>query len=86
MRLSSIQKGDYFRPGVYSVIEDVVGVDGNGGRPFREALDARYRASPRFQRMLVQLSFFWSLPALLLAGGLSGIIFAVTRTVGFGIG
>ena len=47
------------RPGIYTTIEDVIAVDTGTGRLYREALDARYEASPLFRRMLRQLDLFW---------------------------
>ncbi|KAK5987720.1 hypothetical protein PT974_11852 [Cladobotryum mycophilum] len=70
-RISSTAKGEKVLPGVYYFIEDVVAVNAGAGRPYREALAARYKASPRFQRMLYIQSLFWSIPALILAGALT---------------
>jgi hypothetical protein len=44
-RISSIPKGAQLRPGIYPMIEDIVGVDGAGGTEYREALNRRYEAS-----------------------------------------
>lgn len=85
-RNSSLAKGQLSRPGVYTIIEDVVAVEGGGGRTFREELDKRYQASPEFKSMLMKLSFFWSVPALLIAGGTTAVIWTVPATVGFGVG
>lgn len=56
---------------MYYLVEDVAAVNAGAGRPYREALAARYKASPRFQRMLYVQSIFWSVPAVLLAAGLT---------------
>lgn len=66
-RLSSTPKGGKVHPGVYYFIEDIIAVNANAGRPFREALAARYEASPRFRRMIKNLSLFWSIPSLFVA-------------------
>jgi hypothetical protein len=68
------------------LIEDVVDVDGNGGRPYRTNLDLRYRASPKFRQMLVKLSLFWSCSALLASAAVTVVIFEVPDVVAFGIG
>ena len=86
IRISSLAAGSLARPGVYTVIEDVVAVDGQGGKAYRTALDERYRASPLFQRMLLHISFFWSFGALLMAGLLTVVIYTVPVEVAFGIG
>lgn len=66
-RLSSTAKGEPVKPAVYYFIEDTVAVNANAGRPYREALAARYDASPRFRMMLYNQSVFWSVPAFILA-------------------
>jgi hypothetical protein len=62
-RISSIPKGAQLRPGIYSIIEDVVAVDGSGGTDFREALNRRYEASHVFRAMLRRLGEFWAFGA-----------------------
>ncbi|KAK4059259.1 hypothetical protein Trihar35433_11012 [Trichoderma harzianum] len=86
-RLSSTGKGEKVLPGVYYFIEDVVAVNAGAGRPYREALAARYTASPRFRRMLFVQSLFWSIPALILAAGLTvvALIHPIPATVAYGI-
>jgi len=66
-RISSTEKGQEVKPGVYYIIEDIISVNANAGRPYREALAARYTVSPRFRRMIRTQSIFWSVPALVLA-------------------
>jgi len=46
-RVSSLPPGTKTRPAIYTIIEDIVAVDGGGGRPFREALNMRYEWSSR---------------------------------------
>ncbi|PHH75195.1 hypothetical protein CDD80_2577 [Ophiocordyceps camponoti-rufipedis] len=78
-RISSTGRGEAVLPGAYYFVEDLVAVNAAAGRPYREALAARYRASPRFRRMLYAQSLFWSVPALVLAGALTAV--AVTPSV-----
>ncbi|KAI5459291.1 hypothetical protein BGZ63DRAFT_415912 [Mariannaea sp. PMI_226] len=86
-RISSTAKGEKVLPGVYYFIEDVVAVNAGAGRPYREALAARYKASSRFRRMLYIQSIFWSIPAIVLAIGLTviAVINPVPATVAYGI-
>jgi hypothetical protein len=86
-RISSTPKGGEVYPGVYYFIEDVVAVNANAGRPFREALAARYEASARFRRMIWVQSLFWSIPPIVLAIPLTVIacIHSVPATVAYGI-
>ncbi|KZF21412.1 hypothetical protein L228DRAFT_269791 [Xylona heveae TC161] len=85
-RISSVPRGQRIPPPVYTLIEDVVGTDGAGGHPYREALRLRFDASPIFRRMLVNLGFFWSIPSLIIAAALTAIIWTVPRPVGYGLG
>ncbi|KAK2685029.1 hypothetical protein QWA68_016285 [Fusarium oxysporum] len=86
-RISSTARGEKVLPGVYYFIEDIVAVNAGGGRPYREALVARYKASPRFRRMIYMQSWFWSIPALNLAIPLTiiSVIPQVPATVAYGV-
>ncbi|POR32266.1 Uncharacterized protein TPAR_07532, partial [Tolypocladium paradoxum] len=52
VRISSTARGERVLPGAYYFVEDVAAVNAGAGRPFREALAARYKASARFRQML----------------------------------
>lgn len=86
-RISSTGKGESVKPGVYYFIEDTVAVNANAGRPYREALAARYDASPRFRRMIYIQSIFWSIPPMIIAIPLTviAVIYPVPATVAYGI-
>ncbi|KAM3502583.1 hypothetical protein MY11210_009020 [Beauveria gryllotalpidicola] len=87
LRLSSTPKGGKVLPPVYYFIEDVIAVNAGAGRPFREALAARYKASPRFRRMLYIQSVFWCIPAFVIAIPLTviAVIHPVPATAAYGI-
>jgi hypothetical protein len=87
-RISSTPKGGEVYPGVYYLMEDVIAVNAGAGRPFREALAARYRASPRFRKMIRTQSIFWSVPSVILSIGLIVIvcIHPVPKDVAYGLG
>lgn len=86
-RFSSTGKGEKVRPGVYYLVEDMVAVNANAGRPYREAISARYEASPRFRQMMYQQSVFWSIPAIVVAIPLTiiAVIHPVPATIAYGI-
>lgn len=86
-RLSSTNKGEVPRPGVYYFVEDTVAVNANAGRPYREALNARYEVSPRFRQMMYVQSVFWSVPAVIIAIPLTviSVISPVKPTVAYAI-
>ncbi|KAJ5038838.1 uncharacterized protein L3040_006517 [Drepanopeziza brunnea f. sp. 'multigermtubi'] len=74
-RVSSVPKGGTLRPALYTLIEDVVAVDGNGGTGYRDRLNARYECSADFRRLMNKLTYFWMVPALLLNVAISHLIF-----------
>ncbi|PKX90358.1 uncharacterized protein P174DRAFT_454419 [Aspergillus novofumigatus IBT 16806] len=63
-RVSSMAKGALVRPGVYTIIEDVVAVDGGQGVHFRQLLDARYDSSKALQALLQRMGWAWGLSGL----------------------
>lgn len=87
-RISSTAKGEKLYPGVFYIVEDVVAVNANAGRPYREALHARYIASPRFRRMMLDQSLFWSIPSIIIAIVLIVLacVHEVSKEVAYGLG
>ncbi|KAI9880420.1 MAG: hypothetical protein M1830_003460 [Pleopsidium flavum] len=87
-RISSLPRGVAMRPGIYTIIEDVIAVDTGTGRSYREALEARYQASPLFRQMLHQLNLFWSISALAVGAVVTAVVFipSVPETVAYGVG
>ena len=83
IRISSLPRGTPLRPGIYSVIEDVIAVDGSGGTEFRQRLNLRYMASHVFRQMLHRLTLFWAVGALLAASATTAIIFTCSRNVAY---
>lgn len=87
-RVSSTAKGGKILPGMYYVVEDIVAVNGGGGRPFREGWAARYNASPIFRKMIRDQSWFWSVPGFLVAAACTVVVCVheVPKSVAYGIG
>ncbi|EMC91261.1 hypothetical protein BAUCODRAFT_54366, partial [Baudoinia panamericana UAMH 10762] len=85
-RISSMPKGSQLRPCVYSIIEDVVAVDGSGGVAFREALNKRYEDSHVFRAMLRRLGAFWAFGMEAIAIVLTILIFTVQHEAAYVIG
>lgn len=86
VRISSMPKGSRFRPGIYSIIEDVVAVDGSGGTRFRKRLNDRYEASHYFRQMLHRLTLFWSLGAAAAATLTTILVFTLPRDPAYVVG
>jgi hypothetical protein len=86
VRISSMPKGARFRPGIYSIIEDVVAVDGSGGTRFRKRLNDRYEASHYFRQMLHRLTLFWSFGSLAAATLTTILVFTLERDAAYVVG
>jgi hypothetical protein len=85
-RMSSIPKGAQLRPAIYSIIEDVVAVDGSGGTEYREALNRRYEASHVFRAMLRRLGVFWAVGAEGMAVVTTIIVFTINGEAAYVVG
>ncbi|ETN46662.1 uncharacterized protein HMPREF1541_00848 [Cyphellophora europaea CBS 101466] len=87
-RLSSHVKGAIVPPLTFCIMEDICGCDGGGGKVYRTAAMARYNASPRFRRMLVQMLWWWAITAILLGAAQIAIIWIpqISQEVVYGIG
>jgi hypothetical protein len=83
VRISSLPRGTPLRPGIYSIIEDVIAVDGSGGTEFRQRLNLRYMASHYFRQMLHRLTLFWALGALGAASATTAMIFTLSRDAAY---
>ncbi|EKG20087.1 hypothetical protein MPH_02586 [Macrophomina phaseolina MS6] len=86
VRISSCPKGAQFRPGIYSILEDIVATDGGGMAAYRERLGARYRSSYRFRHMLRTLSLFWSLGGTVAALGTSSLVWTLDVSYAYAVG
>ena len=85
-KISSIPKGGRVPPLVFTLVEDVVGVDGAGGREYRNSLLARYEASPRFRKMIARQNWFWAVGVLIDAVGTLVVVWTVPEKVAYGVG
>lgn len=83
VRISSLPRGSPLRPGIYSIIEDVVAVDGSGGTEFRQRLNLRYQASHYFRQMLHRLTIFWAVGACIVAAITTALIFTIQKDAAY---
>ena len=75
---SSMKKGTRpFRPALYTIVEDIVAVDGGKGTAFRRTWDRRYQRSPDTRALLGHLSLFWGCSGLTLSAAMIVVIFVV---------
>lgn len=85
-RLSSHARGSPCPPLTFCILEDMVAVDGGAGLVYREAALARYNASPRFRRLLVQLLWAWGLTSIGLGAGVIALVFSIPEEIAYGLG
>lgn len=87
LRISSVAKGEKTRPASYTIVEDIVAVDGGQGLAFRTAWDARYKASPYMRALLFNLDLIWTSTAALVVAAIFAIVFAVPNPeIGYAVG
>ena len=82
-RISSVSAGSPLRPGIYSVIEDVVAVDGGGGTEYRERLNTRYESSETFRLMIHRINVFWHVGGISAATLTTVLIWTLDREVAY---
>jgi len=85
-RVSSIPQGGRVPPFVLPLVEDIVAVDGGGGKVFRRQLMARYTASRRFRAMIRGLNWFWGVGSLLCGIGLMIVVWILPEEIAYGVG
>ncbi|KAL6230295.1 hypothetical protein BDW75DRAFT_74614 [Aspergillus navahoensis] len=73
-RISSMDRTALVRPGVYTIIEDVLAVDGGQGQEYRRLLDARYCSSKPIRVLLERLDLAWGLSGAVVATALITLI------------
>ena len=89
-RISSTLAGEQAVPALFTIVEDVIGVDGRGGGKggFRELWKNRYSQSYRFREMLYTQTIFWGLGSTV--GGATTLAVVLSPTVNvyvaYGIG
>ncbi|KAF4555250.1 Hypothetical protein D9617_2g052030 [Elsinoe fawcettii] len=67
VRMSSQPSGSVPRNPVFTLVEDIVAVDGNAGTEYRERLAARYAQSEVFRRMMGVMALVWGYGAVVMA-------------------
>ncbi|KAI1168374.1 hypothetical protein F5B18DRAFT_277888 [Nemania serpens] len=86
-KVSSIPKGEPQPPYVLTAVEDVVGVDGGGARPFRRRLLERYKVSKDFRRLIAELNWFWGIGSVISGAGTLAAIWVIPQQeVAYGVG
>jgi len=76
--ISSDPPGTRIKPAVFYMVEDICAVDAGKGREFRREWNARYDASPPFQRLMYKLTVFWVFGACVYVGVTAAVTFTTT--------
>lgn len=84
--MSSTEKGEKLTVALFTIIEDIVAVEGGGGREYRAALKKRYEVSEKFREMLWVLSLIWGVAATLTAGVTCAVVFTIQKDAAYGFG
>ncbi len=83
--ISSLPPGHKLRPAGYTIMEDVVAVDGGGRSAFRRALNVRYEKSPIFQKIVLEMTIYWGIVGLIFIGVSAAITFTTALKIAFGV-
>lgn len=85
-RISSVAPGETTPPFVLPLVEDVVAVDGDGKKAYRQRLMERWRVSRRFRAMIKGLNWFWGVGSLAFGVGLMVVVWTATEEIAYGFG
>ena len=85
-RVSSFPPRHPLPPLTYTLVEDVIAVDGSGGLEFRQAWRYRYEASRVMRKMLRDVALFWGTTGILIAIALIIVAWMSSHDVGYGVG
>jgi hypothetical protein len=82
---SSDKYGEKMKPAAFYVCEDLLAVDFRHGRPMREALHARYNASPPYQSLMRRLTLLWAFGCFLYVAIDAIITFLASQAIAFAL-
>ncbi|KAH9851656.1 hypothetical protein C2E23DRAFT_234105 [Lenzites betulinus] len=85
-RVSSMPPYTGLPPAAYTLVEDIVAVDGGGCVEFRQAWRIRYEHSVIMRRIVRITSIWWGASGCLFAGAFIAIAWTTAEDIGYGIG
>lgn len=85
-RVSTLPLGEPIPPYAYTLVEDVVAVDGGGLTDFRRAWKDRYEASAVMRKIIRDVSLGWGITGCAFAIGFIVISWTTTDDIAIGIG
>ena len=85
-RVSSMPPWTGLPPAAYTLVEDVVAVDGGGCVEFRQAWRIRYEHSAVMRHIVRRTSLAWGASGMLFAGAFIAVAWTTSDDIGYGIG
>lgn len=85
-RVSSLSANEPLPPGTFTLVEDIIAVDGHGGLEFRKEWRARYEASAIMRKLLRDLSLFWGATGTVAGAAFIVVSWTTTDDIAIGIG
>ncbi|THH29227.1 hypothetical protein EUX98_g4977 [Antrodiella citrinella] len=85
-RVSSFPPYHPLPPLTYTIVEDVIAVDGGGLLDFRQAWRHRYETSRVMRKLLRDVGMFWGISGVLIATACIVVAWTTTDDIGYGIG
>ncbi|GJJ15971.1 hypothetical protein Clacol_010250 [Clathrus columnatus] len=86
IRVSSLPPNEPLPPGAFTLVEDIIAVDGHGGLEFRKAWRARYEASTIMRKLLRDLSIFWGATGTIAGAAFIVVSWTTTDDIAIGVG
>lgn len=85
-RVSSLPPCEPLPPITYTIIEDVIAVDGNGMVDFRQAWRDRYEASAVMRKLIRDTALGWGISGVVIGGVLVVAAQKASTDTGYGLG
>ncbi|KAL7280244.1 hypothetical protein ACG7TL_006664 [Trametes sanguinea] len=85
-RVSSMPPYTGLPPAVYTLVEDIIAVDGGGCVEFRQAWRIRYEHSAIMRRIVRVTSLWWGASGMIFAGAFIAVAWTTPDDIGYGIG
>lgn len=76
-RISSVPAGTIASSGAYSLVEDIIAVDGGQGRTYRQQLMDRYKASKTVRSLCHEMDLLWGISGTVIGVGTIVLAFAL---------
>jgi hypothetical protein len=86
LRVSSLPPNSPLPPLTYTMVEDIVAVDGGGGLAFRHAWAHRYQSSLVMRRLLRSLALWWGATGIVIGAILIAAAWTAPENTAYGLG